>query len=143
MKYDVLSVRSTKIPYRISCPRDIYSALKRHANAKAERFLCITLNGAHEIVHVHIVTVGLVNRTLVHPREVLRPVLLDNACAFIIAHNHPSNHLEPSPEDIEITQRLREASAILGLSLLDHLVIGRSGYLSFVERGLLSPSSDY
>jgi DNA repair protein RadC len=143
MKYDVLSVRSTKVPYRVTGPKDIYAALKRHATAKTERFLCITLNGAHEIVHAHLVTVGLVNRTLVHPREVLRPVLLDNACAFIVAHNHPSNHLEPSPEDLEITQRLREASMILGLALLDHLVIGRTGYLSFVERGLLSPDSDY
>lgn len=143
MKYDVLSVRSTKVPYRISGPKDIYSALKRHANAKTERFLCVTLNGAHEIVHAHLVTVGLVNRTLVHPREVLRPVLIDNACAFIIAHNHPSDRLDPSPEDLEITQRLRESAQILGVALLDHLVIGRSGFLSFVERGLLSPSSDY
>ena len=143
MKYDVLSVRSTKVPYRVTGPKDIYSALKRHANAKTERFLCITLSGAHEIVHAHLVTVGLVNRTLVHPREVLRPVLLDNACAFIISHNHPSGHLEPSPEDLEITRRLREASMILGVALLDHLVIGKHGYLSFVERGLLSPASDY
>ena len=138
MKYDIVSER-TAPAYKISSPSDIYGALSRYARARNERFFAITLNGAHEIIKVHIVSIGLVNRTVVHPREVFITAIKDNSCAIIVAHNHPSSRLDPSPEDRDITNRLRQASEVLGIALLDHVVFSKSGYFSFVEHGLLEP----
>jgi len=138
MKYDIVSER-TAPSYKISSPKDIYGALARYARARTERFLVATLSGAHEIIKIHIISIGLINRTVVHPREVFYPAIVDGAVAVIASHNHPSGHLDPSPEDQEITRRLREAGEILGISLLDHVIISRSGYYSFVEHGLLEP----
>lgn len=138
MLYEIVSERRAP-SYKVSCPADIFKAFSRYARARTERFLCATLSGAHDIIAVRIITVGLVNRTVVHPREVFFAAIKDGAVAIIVAHNHPSGHLEPSPEDLEITIRLRSAGEILGISLLDHLVISKTGFLSFVQRGLLSP----
>jgi DNA repair protein RadC len=140
MKYDIVSER-TAPTYRISAPADIYGALARYARARNERFFAITLNGAHEIIRVHIVSIGLVNRTVVHPREVFITAIKDNSCAIIVAHNHPSGRLDPSPEDRDITNRLHSAAEVLGIALLDHVIFARSGYYSFVEHGLLEPPS--
>jgi len=98
-----------------------------------EYFFGITLNGAHQIIDIHTITKGLVNRTLVHPREVFRPVLLDNATAIIVAHNHPSGNLEPSREDKDITNRLKEAGDLLGIKVLDHIIFSSNGYRSMLE----------
>lgn len=140
MTYQIVSERRSP-GYRVSSPADAYKAFSRYAKARTERFLVATLNGAHEIIRVHIVSIGLVNRTVVHPREVFFPAIKDYAVGIIVCHNHPSGHLEPSPEDIEITRRLRESGEILGIALLDHLVIGpqAGSFLSFTERGLLPP----
>lgn len=140
MTYEIVSERHAPA-YKISSPRDIYAALARYARARNERFFAITLNGAHEIIKIHIVSIGLVNRTVVHPREVFITAIRDNATCLLAAHNHPSDHLDPSPEDRDITDRLRQASEVLGIALLDHIVFGRTGYYSFVEHGLLSPAS--
>jgi DNA repair protein RadC len=142
MIYELVSER-TAPAYRISSPSDIYGALARYARARNERFFAITLNGAHEIIKVHIVSIGLVNRTVVHPREVYITAIKDNSCAIIVAHNHPSGRLDPSPEDREITNRLRQAAEVLGIALLDHVIFARTGYYSFVEHGLLElPTPD-
>jgi DNA repair protein RadC len=103
---------------------------------RQEHFLAATLDGAHQLIKVHVVTKGLVNRTVVHPREVFRPAIEDNAEAIIVCHNHPSGTLEASPEDIDITKRLLEAARIVGIQILDHLIISRRGWLSFSERGI-------
>jgi DNA repair protein RadC len=138
MIYELISERRAPT-YKVSRPQDIYGALARYARARNERFFAITLNGAHEIIKVHIVSIGLVNRTVVHPREVFITAIKDNSCAIIIAHNHPSGRLDPSPEDRDITNRLRQASEVLGITLLDHVIFSSSGYYSFVEHGLLEP----
>jgi len=138
MIYDIVSERHAP-PYKINRPQDIYAVLKRYANARTEKFLCLTLDGAHQVIKANIISIGLVNRTVVHPREVFYPAIIQNACAIIISHNHPSGRLDPSPEDRDITDRLRQASEILGIALLDHVIIGRTGYFSFVEHGLLTP----
>jgi DNA repair protein RadC len=142
MIYQIVSERRAP-PYRISSPRDAFGALTRYANARNERFLVLTLDGAHQLIATRIVSIGLVNRTVVHPREVFFPAIKDNAVAIIVAHNHPSGRLDASPEDIEITRRLREAGEILGISLLDHVIFHKkSGFFSFVEHGLLEPPSE-
>jgi len=137
MKYDIISVRSSRQVYKVSRPVDVYAALKRYANAKVESFYAVLLDNAHNIMSVKLVTVGLTNRTLVHPREVYRPAILASAVAVIVSHNHPGGSNTASPEDIEITRRLREAGDILGIPLLDHIIISKSGYFSFTEGGLL------
>jgi len=124
---------------RIASPRDVFPLVSHWADRKQERFICCSLNGAHELIAVRVVSVGLVNRTVVHPREVYADPITDRACAVVVAHNHPSGRLEPSPEDREITARLKSAGDTLGLALLDHIVFSREGFYSFVEHGLLEP----
>lgn len=125
---------------RVGSPRDLYPLVAHYADRKQERFLCVSLNGAHEIIATRVVTVGLVNRTMVHPREMFADPITDRACAVVLAHNHPSGKLEPSAEDRDITKRLVEAGEVLGIAVLDHLVISTTGYYSFVEHGLMSPA---
>jgi DNA repair protein RadC len=107
---------------RIRYPKDILPFIRHYSDRKQEHFLCLSLNGAHEIMHIRVVSIGLVNRTIVHPREVYAEPLQDRAAAVIAAHNHPSGNVEPSPEDREITERLRQAGETLGVRLLDHIV---------------------
>jgi DNA repair protein RadC len=116
---------------RIRQPQDIHGLLRHHADRKQERFLCLSLNGAHEVLALRIVSIGLVNRTIVHPREVFADPISDRAAAVIVAHNHPSGQLRPSPEDDEITARLKAAAGVLGLSFLDHLIFTENTWFSY------------
>lgn len=124
---------------RIAMPRDVYPLISHFADRKQEHFVCISLNGAHEVISARQITSGLVNKTVVHPREIFADPITDRACAIVVAHNHPSGNLEPSKEDIDITKRLQEAGDVLGIPLLDHIVFSQSAYYSFVEHGLIAP----
>lgn len=119
----------------------VVSLFAPYATKPQEHFLLLTLDGAHKPLRLHEVTRGLVNRTIVHPREVLRPAILDNAAAIIVCHNHPSGVVEPSPEDRDLTSRLTEAATLIGIPLLDHIIIGRRlgalSWYSFQEHGIL------
>lgn len=139
MLYDLISERHAP-PYRIGGPGDAYTVLKRYANARTERFLVVLLNGAHDVISTRIITVGLLNKTIVHCREVFRPAIVENAAALLLSHNHPSNRLDPSSQDLDITKRLQDAGELLGTPVLDHLIIGRCGFYSMVEHGLMTPS---
>jgi DNA repair protein RadC len=122
---------------RIKSPQDIFALVRHNADRKQERFLCLSLNGAHEVLAVRVVTIGLVNRTIVHPREVFADVIQDRAAALAVAHNHPSGKLQPSPEDDEITGRLKASAEILGLRLLDHLIFSETAWYSYRQSGRL------
>ena len=122
----------------ISGAADSFAHLAKWARKKVEYFLVLTLDGAQKPIRVHEITKGLVNRTLVHPREVFRPAIRDNAVSIVLAHNHPSNKLAPSAEDHEITKRLTKAGQIIGISVLDHLILGAYRYYSFSESGLMT-----
>ena len=122
---------------RIKQPADIYTLVRHYADRKQERFISLSLNGAHEVQAVRIVTVGLVNKTIVHPREVFADLIQDRAAAFCVAHNHPSGQLESSPEDDEITDRLQAAAHILGLQFVDHIIFSETSWWSFRENGRL------
>ncbi len=137
MTYQIISERKAKYRVKVSCPSDIHEQLKRYENFDQEHFLSISLNGAHEVIAIRIVSIGIVNRTIVHPREIFRSAIIDNAAAIIVAHNHPSGNLEPSLEDYEITRRLKEVGDLLGIKLLDHMIISQKGYYSFLEEGEL------
>ncbi|MBN1698242.1 MAG: DNA repair protein RadC [Spirochaetales bacterium] len=123
--------------HRISFPRDILPLVRHYADRKQEYFLCISLNGAHEVIAARVVSVGLVNRTVVHPREVFADPLGDRAAAIICAHNHPSGNVMPSPEDREVTGLLKNAGKILCIDLLDHVIFSQKDYFSFQENGIL------
>ena len=126
---------------RIRSPMDIYSLVSHYADRKQERFISLSLNGAHELISIRVVTVGLVNRTIVHPREVFADLIQDRAAAFIVAHNHPSGQLSPSSEDNEITCRLQKAADILGLHFLDHIIFSSNDCWSYRQNGRLDANS--
>jgi DNA repair protein RadC len=116
---------------------DILPFISYIANKKQEYFLCISLNGANEVIGNRVVTVGLVNTNQVHPREVFADAISDRAASIVVAHNHPSGVLKPSPDDMATTKQLVDAGRILGISVLDHIIVTKKGYLSFKERGLI------
>ncbi len=122
---------------KVRAPADILPVVERFVERKQECFLSISLNGAHEITATRIVSVGLVNRTVVHPREVFADPLTDRAAAIVLAHNHPSGSLEPSAEDCEVTRRLVSAGQLLGIPVLDHVIFSARGYYSFLEHNEL------
>mgnify|MGYP001365105232 CR=1 FL=1 len=116
---------------------DVYALLRHYAEKKQEHFICLSLNGANEVIALRVVTIGLVNSTQVHPREVFADPICERAASVIVAHNHPSGQLVPSEEDLKVTQNLKSASRILGIKLLDHVIFSRHGFISFQEKGLL------
>lgn len=121
---------------KICHPCDIVPFLRHYSVRKQEQFICTSLNGAHEISAIRVVSVGTLTHTLVHPREVFADPLADRAAAVIIAHNHPSGSLEPSAEDLTLTRRLYQAGNLLGIEVLDHIILSPNGeYLSFIESG--------
>ena len=122
---------------KISAPFDIYPLLTHYADRQQEFFFSIPLNGAHEVLDVKTVSMGLLNRTIIHPREIFADAIHLRSASLVVAHNHPSGNLEPSREDREITGRLQDAGEILGIGLLDHIIFSHSGYFSFLEEGLL------
>jgi DNA repair protein RadC len=122
---------------KIETPADLLPHVRHYADRKQEHFLCATINGANEILNIRVVSIGLIDRSPVHPREVFADALSDRASAVIVAHNHPSGGLEPSPSDVAITAQLKAAGAIVGIDLLDHIIFNRSGYFSFLEAGKL------
>lgn len=102
-----------------------------------EHFVCLFLNTKNRIMAQETVTIGILDASLVHPREVFKAALKCGAASFICAHNHPSGDPTPSPEDVSITRRLLEVGEIVGIELLDHLVIGDNQYVSLKERGFM------
>jgi DNA repair protein RadC len=117
--------------------KDVLPLIMPIADKKQEHFICLSLNGANEVIGNRVVTVGLLNSSQVHPREVFADAISDRAAFVIFAHNHPSGVLKPSPEDITINQQLIDAGKILGITALDHIIITKKGYLSFKEAGLM------
>lgn len=103
-----------------------------------EHMVGLYLNSANRLIGIHTITIGILNSSLVHPREVFKIALMMSAASIIISHNHPSGNTEPSSEDLAITKQLAEAGKILGIPLHDHIIVTEhNGYTSFAERGLL------
>lgn len=120
---------------KISSPQDVLPLIRHYADRKQEHLLCLTLNGANEVIATRVITIGLLNRTQIHPREVYADALTDRAAAIILAHNHPSGNVEPSDDDRAVTRRIKESGEVLGVPLLDHLVFTVRDYYSFKESG--------
>ena len=122
---------------QITSPNDIYTEVRHFASREQEHLIVVLLNGAHEVIGTEVATIGLVNRTLVHPREVFSSAIEKRATAICIAHNHPSGNIMPSEEDKEVTKRLKSSSVILGIKLLDHIIFSQDSYYSFLEHSLI------
>lgn len=130
LKYDIPTVRlaliveGTKTAYPVYTPECIERFLEPLKLSPNEQFISLLLNAKHEIIGLHVVSEGTISSSLVHPREVFKSALLANAYAIVVAHNHPSgSELAPSPEDLETTEQLVKAGAILGVSVMDHVII--------------------
>ena len=122
---------------RIQQPSDVLAIVDHFLDRPAEHFIVLSLNGAHELIESRIISIGLVNRTIVHPREVFADAIVDRATAIIVCHNHPSGNIEPSEEDDAVTEQLKEAGVILGIKLLDHVIFTTNGFYSYLESNRL------
>lgn len=107
----------------------------RLRHARKEVFLALLLDARHRLLRVERVSEGTLDSSVVHPREVFAPALREAAAAVVVAHNHPSGDPSPSAEDRHVTRRLAEAGRLVGVALLDHVIVGDPGFVSFRERG--------
>lgn len=140
--YETITVKEDRTNYlktgtRFTSPKQVYETFSFLMKETKEMFLTLHLDGKNRIICMDLVSIGSLNQSIVHPREVFKTALLSNAAALILIHQHPTGDPTPSSEDISITRRLKEAGELLGLKVLDHIIVGEGEYLSFVERGLL------
>jgi len=136
-KYEDMKA-ADNIQYVELAPRPVLPLIEETAQAieqlqdikaqRKEHFVGLYLNARHELIHKELVSIGTANASIVHPRDVFAPAILHNATAVIVAHNHPSGDATPSPEDKDVTQRLKEAGRLLGISVLEHIIITEYGY---------------
>jgi len=119
----------------IMSPEDVWTELKDIRDNKKEHFVVFYLDSRNQEVKREIVSVGSLNANLVHPREVFEPAIRHTAAQIIVAHNHPSGDTEPSDEDLAITKRLVDAGKLLGIELVDHVIVSKTSFLSFKEKG--------
>jgi len=120
----------------ILVPEDIFKLCADIRDSKKEHFVAFYLDTQNRLIERQIISIGTLNASLVHPREVFEPAVTHHSASIIVAHNHPSGNLEPSPEDREITKRLKESGEILGIELSDHIIVSKSGYFSFRQKKL-------
>lgn len=124
-------------PISVRNPETAWDYLVPYSNKKQEYFIVLLLDGGCQIINLQVVTIGIINRTLVHPREVFAPALEQRSTSIIIAHNHPSGDLSPSNEDLDLTKRMVQAGRILGIKVQDHIIFSSKGFFSFNAHNLL------
>jgi len=122
---------------RISSPAEAYALVRDLKRARKEHLISLYLDAQNRLICRETVSIGSLNTTRTHPREVLQPAIVNSALAFILVHNHPSGSLDPSRDDIEFTRAMARAGDLMGISLYDHLIVSRRGFISLKERGLL------
>jgi DNA repair protein RadC len=115
-------------------PQDVFDNLKDIRESKKEHFVVFFLDTRNQQIKREIISIGTINASLVHPREVFEPAVKHLAVQVILAHNHPSGDLEPSEEDLDVHKRLSAAGEILGIEVLDHIIVGKTGFMSFKEK---------
>jgi DNA repair protein RadC len=128
----------TKFGEKIEGPEDIFNLLKNEiGNKMKESFYIISLTTRNNLISYDKVSTGTLSASLAHPREVFLPAIKNSASTVIIVHNHPSGDPQPSEDDLNITKRLKEAGKILGIDVVDHIIISRTNYFSFKDKGLI------
>jgi DNA repair protein RadC len=115
-------------------PKDVWNHMEDVRGSKKEHFVVFYLDSINQEIKREIISVGTINESLVHPREVFEGAIKNNASSIIIAHNHPSGNLEPSPADIEITKKLIHAGKILDIRIIDHVIVSNSSFKSFIAK---------
>jgi len=111
------------------------------AGCPHEAFMVISLNTKNEVIHYETVHEGTIDRAVIYPRRIVESALAHHAAGLLLVHNHPSGHTEPSEEDKQITTAIVQAAATVDIRVVDHIIVGREGYLSFMEQGLLSAAT--
>lgn len=122
---------------RVGRPREAFEHVRWLARANKEHLVGLYLDAQNGLIHRETLSIGTLNTTRTHPREILFPAIVHLALGFILVHNHPSGCLEPSQEDIDFTRSVRRAADLMGIELYDHLIVARGGYTSLRERGEL------
>ena len=138
--YEILTVNDQNAQYQdahLSSSREVIKLFDFLSRETKEHFWCVHLDSKNKMLCLDQVSTGSLNASIVHPREVFKSVLLSSAAAVLLVHNHPSGDPAPSREDIELTTRLKEASELLGIRLLDHVIIGEGWHYSFADQGIL------
>lgn len=121
----------------VHSPEELVPLLREfYKNCEKECFVAIALNTKYKVTSIRAISVGTVNNSIVHPREVFRYAIQENATAVIVSHNHPSGNQEPSENDVKTTETLVSAGKIIGIQVLDHIIIG-DDYYSFMKNDLL------
>lgn len=122
----------------IRSPKDAVDVLREYiGNEDREHFVVMMLSTKNVVNAIHTASIGSLNSAIVHPREVFKAAIVNNASSIIVGHNHPSGDPTPSPEDVEVTKRLRDAGEVVGIDLLDHVIVGDGRFYSLKERGLI------
>jgi DNA repair protein RadC len=118
-------------------PDDVLEHVRDLLRERREHFVVLLLNARHEVQRREVISIGSLNASIVHPREVFLPAILHAAASVVLVHNHPSGDPEPSEEDLSITRRLVEVGELVGIGVLDHVIVGVRGVVSFRARQLL------
>jgi DNA repair protein RadC len=124
--------------FKVESPDQIYNKYRAYFNGlDREHFEILHLDTKNKITSKEIISIGSLNQSIVHPREVFKSAILNNSASIILLHNHPSGDPKPSRQDIDVTKRLEDAGNILGITVIDHVIFGESGYISFKEECIL------
>ncbi|HET7224328.1 MAG TPA: DNA repair protein RadC, partial [Candidatus Eisenbacteria bacterium] len=118
-------------------PEDVLSQVRDLVRARKEHFVVLLLNARHELQSRETVSIGSLNASIVHPREVFQPAIVHSAASVVLVHNHPSGDPEPSEEDLEITRRLTGVGELVGIGVLDHVIVAHRGVVSLRARELM------
>lgn len=138
----IMVVKESENKYTMGMPEDIKAFWENEIKKASwfqdekECFIVLIMDTSNQIKTYNLVTMGLIDRSIIHPREVFRPAIIAGATKIIVCHNHPSGQTEPSEDDIAITKKLVDAGKIIGIKLVDHIIIG-NGLYSFLRNGKL------
>lgn len=139
--YETLIVKEGLPDYmadkRINSSSDVYHLFSFLANETKEHFIAIHLDNKNKILCIDRVSTGSLTASIVHPREVMKSVMLSSAAALVLLHNHPSGDPTPSREDLDLTKRLKECCELMGVRCLDHVIVGSGSHVSLADRGII------
>jgi len=122
---------------QLASPREAYAQVRDLRRARKEHLVALYLDAQNRLLSRETISIGSLNTTRTHPREILQPAIACSALGFILVHNHPSGSLTPSQDDVDFTRAIRRASEIIGIGLYDHLIVSVNGFTSLKEKGLL------
>jgi DNA repair protein RadC len=133
----VLNEQSMPAGYVVRSPEDAYNYFKFLRHEQQEHFVVAFLDTKNKVIGRKTIFTGSLNSSIVHPREIYSEAIKRSAASIVVSHSHPSGNTQPSPEDISVTERLKEVGEIIGIPLLDHIIVGDGCYFSFKEKGYI------